>query len=224
MLFQMYQRRKIDQRRKMRARSKSSRASVRPLDNFLLEMTSASRVAASSASRRCRNVRSEFSSALVHSKLVAIPSMRALVAPCCVSKRSRVFCADPCSFSALVSSVLLFSKSVFVVSSSFFEAFDSIFDSSSLVVRPLISWSALALVSAFAVVSRRFTPTSVKVLWGGGRCGAWVKVVLAGPKVKGLGSITGWSGRDAGGGWLNVFVVGPKVKDCGGTGVEAEIG
>lgn len=214
----MYQRRKIDQRRKMRARSKSSRASVRPLDNFLLEMTSASRVAASSASRRCRNVRSEFSSALVHSKLVAIPSMRALVAPCCVSKRSRVFCADPCSFSALVSSVLLFSKSVFVVSSSFFEAFDSIFDSSSLVVRPRISWSA------FAVVSRRSTPTSVKVLWGGGRCGAWVKVMLAGPKVKGLGSITGRSGRDAGGGWLNVFVVGPKVKDCGGTGVEAEIG
>lgn len=48
--------------------------------------------------------------------------------------------------------------------------------------------------------------------------------MLAGPKVKGLGSITGRSGRDAGGGWLNVFVVGPKVKDCGGTGVEAEIG
>ena len=209
----------------MRARSKSSRASARPLENLLfLKTTSASRVAASSASKPCRAVRSKFSSVLIRSRLVAIPSMRALVAPCCVSKPSSVTCANFSSFFTLASSVLLFSRYVFVASSSFFEALDSIFDSSSLVVSWLISRSALALVSAFAVVSCRLTSTSVKVLWGGGRSEAWVKVVVAGPKSKVLGSITGGSGRDTGGGWPTAVVIGPKAKACGGADAEPEIG
>lgn len=48
-----------------------------------------------------------------------------------------------------------------------------------------------------------------------------MKVLVAGPKVKGFGSI---SVRDACGDWLNAFVIGPKVKDGGGTGAEAGIG
>lgn len=51
-----------------------------------------------------------------------------------------------------------------------------------------------------------------------------MKVVVAGPKAKDLGPITGGSGRDADCDWPNTVVVGPKAKDVGGTGAEAEIG
>lgn len=51
-----------------------------------------------------------------------------------------------------------------------------------------------------------------------------MKVVVAGPKAKVLGSITGGSGRDASGGWPNAVVIGPKVKDCGGAGTKPGIG
>ena len=143
---------------KLRARSESSRASVGLLNNFLLETTSASRVITISASKRCHAVRSKFSSALVLSSSVAFPSQPALVTPCCVSAPSSVSCADFSSFFAFARSVFMFSGSVFVVSISSFQAFDSAFDSSSFVVSALISSSALALVSAFAVASCRFTP------------------------------------------------------------------
>lgn len=150
--------------------------------------------------------------------------MRALVAPCGVSKPCSVSCANFSFFTTLASSVLLFSRSIFVASSSFFEAVDSIFDFSSLVVSWLSSRSALALISAFVVVSCRLTSISVKVLWGGGRSDSWVMFVVAGSKSKVLGSIIRGSGRDTSGDWLTAVVIGLKAKDCGGAGAEPEIG
>lgn len=48
-----------------------------------------------------------------------------------------------------------------------------------------------------------------------------MKRVVAGPKAKDLGAITGGSGRDAGCDVPNAVVIGPKAKDVG---AEAEIG
>ena len=51
-----------------------------------------------------------------------------------------------------------------------------------------------------------------------------MKMVVAGPKAKDLGLITGGRGRDAECDWPNAVVMGPKAKDVGGTGAEADIG
>lgn len=51
-----------------------------------------------------------------------------------------------------------------------------------------------------------------------------MNVVVAVPKSKVLGSITGGNGRDTGGDWPISVVIGPKAKDCGRAGAEPEIG
>lgn len=147
-------------RRKLRARGKRNRATAGPLKNLLLDATSASRVVASSASKTCRVVRSEFRSALILSRSVAIPSMPALVASRCISAPTSVSRVHLSSFPAI-------SSSAFAVPSSTFEACDSFFESSSFLLSALISRFALHLASAFAAISCRLTSYSVKVLWGG---------------------------------------------------------
>lgn len=103
-------------RKKMRA--KSSRSTAEPLDNLLFEATSA-RVVASSASKSCPVVLSDFSSALIFSRSVAISSMPALVATSCISASSSV--------SRVHFSPSLPFQAAFVVPSSSFEAFNSSF-------------------------------------------------------------------------------------------------
>lgn len=171
---------------KKRTRRKTfrCRASVGPLDDLLLETTSPSRETTSSSSKPCRALLSESSSILMPSSSVAFLSKQPLVAPSFASVPSTVCRADFNSFFALASSIVALSRPAFVVSSSSLEPFNSFSNSSRFLVSALVSSPAWALVSAFAVFTRRSTCASVKVFWGEGCGGAWLKKVVIGPKAK----------------------------------------